>query len=87
MTDAVCETYAAAFVRYLRSEGAPIGGMLIGRDLRPSSPRIAAACVRSVQSLGVGAIDCGVVPTPALALEAARRDVAAIMVTGSPVRP
>ena len=38
---------------------------------------------RSVQSLGVGAIDCGVVPTPALALEAARRGVAAIMVTGS----
>lgn len=83
MTDSVCETYAAAFVSHLRSGGAPIAEMLIGRDLRPSSPRIAAACVRSVQSLGVGAIDCGVVPTPALALEAARRGAPAIMVTGS----
>ena len=59
MTDSVCETYAAAFFSPLRSGGAPIAEMLIGRDLRPSSPRIAAACVRSVQSLGACATDCG----------------------------
>jgi len=80
MTDAVCADYAAAFVRSL-AEGP--GEVLIGRDLRPSSPRIAAACARGVAAQGWGAIDCGVVPTPALALAALRGRVPAIMVSGS----
>ena len=63
--------------------GAPPDAMLVGRDLRPSSPQIAAACLRALRARGVRAIDCGVLPTPALALEAARRGAAAVMVTGS----
>ena len=78
MTDPVCEAYVAAFVRHL-------GGavVLIGRDLRPSSPRIAAACARAVAAGGAVAIECGVVPTPALALEALRLRACAVMVSGS----
>ena len=83
MPDAVCEAYAAAFVDHLRRTGLPPHEVLAGRDLRPSSPRIAAACLRALRARGVRAIDCGVVPTPALALEAARRGAAAVMVTGS----
>jgi phosphomannomutase len=83
MPDAVCEAYAAAFVEHLRRTGAPPREVLAGRDLRPSSPRIAAACLRALRARGVRAIDCGVVPSPALALEAARRGAAAVMVTGS----
>ncbi len=83
MSDSVCESYAAAFVTYLRGETTPVAEVLFARDLRPSSQRIAAACMRAVQALGARAVDCGVVPTPALALEAGRRGVPAIMVTGS----
>jgi phosphomannomutase len=83
MTDEVCAAHAAAFVRHLRATGSPVAAVLVGEDLRPSSPRIAAACRGAVRAEGATAVACGVVPTPALALEAARRGVPAIMVTGS----
>lgn len=80
MTDTTCADYAAAFVRSLDTSP---GLILIGRDLRPSSPRIAAACARGVATEGWQAVDCGMVPTPALALAAMRRQLPAIMVSGS----
>ncbi len=83
MTDEVCAAHAAAFLRHLRRSGGRFDAVLVGEDLRPSSPRIAAACRRAIRGEGAAAIACGVVPTPALALEAARRGVPAIMVTGS----
>ena len=82
MTDPVCAAWTAAFLAHLGREERP-GAVLVGRDLRPSSPRIAAACRGAIRDAGLTAIDCGVVPTPALALEAARRGLPAIMVTGS----
>ena len=46
--------------------------VLVGRDRRPSSPRIAAACrARQSRPRALTPLDCGVLPTPALALEAA----------------
>lgn len=83
MTDPVCERYAGAFLTHLGHDGARPQAVLLGRDLRPSSPRILAACARAAVVLGIDAIDCGVLPTPALALEAAARGLPAIMVTGS----
>ncbi|WP_238368502.1 phosphomannomutase [Mesobacterium pallidum] len=59
------------------------GTVCVGRDLRPSSPRIAGDVIAAVRSMGVRAVDCGALPTPALALEAQRRGAAAVMVTGS----
>ena len=47
---------------------------------RPGSRRPAGGRSRAE---GMTAVGCGVVPTPALALEAARRGAAAVMVTGS----
>ncbi|MFT3973180.1 MAG: phosphomannomutase [Amaricoccus sp.] len=82
MTDPVSAAWTAAFLTHLGTGGAP-AAVLVGRDLRPSSPRIAAACRGAIRDAGFTAIDCGVVPTPALALEAARRGLPAIMVTGS----
>ena len=84
MSDEACGGYVAAFLRHLRS-AAPVSEVLVGRDLRPSSPRIAAACCAAIAGAGAGAVDCGVLPTPALALEAQRRGVPAVMVTGSHV--
>lgn len=58
-------------------------GLFVGRDLRPSSPAIAATIVRAARHAGLAVTDCGAVPTPALALAALRAGAAAIMVTGS----
>lgn len=74
--------YAAAFVRYLQGRGS-VGDVLIGRDLRASSPQIAASVISAVAAMGSKPVDCGELPTPALALEALRRGAPAIMVTGS----
>ena len=71
--------YAAAFLRYLRGRG-PVERVFVGRDLRASSPDIARSVI---EALDIEVIDCGEVPTPALALEAMRRGAPAIMVTGS----
>ena len=71
--------YAAAFLRYLKGRG-PVTQILVGRDLRASSPEIARSVIAA---LDVEAVDCGALPTPALAFEAMRRKAPAIMVTGS----
>ena len=75
--------YAAAFLKHLEASGRPPRAVLVGRDLRSSSPQIAADCARAARALGIEAIDCGALPTPALAAEAIRRGLPAIMVTGS----
>lgn len=82
MTDPISAAWTAAFLAHLARDARP-EAVLVGRDLRPSSPRIAAACRGAIRDAGLTAIDCGVVPTPALALEATRRGLPAIMVTGS----
>jgi phosphomannomutase len=83
MTDEACARWTAAFMAHLAGQGARPAAVLVGRDLRPSSPRIAAAVRGAVRAAGADAVDCGVLPTPALALEAARRGLPAVMVTGS----
>jgi phosphomannomutase len=58
-------------------------GLMVGRDLRESSPAIAAMVCAAAAARGLPVIDCGALPTPALALAAQRASCAAIMVTGS----
>lgn len=59
------------------------GEVLIGRDLRSSSPLIAAQCAQAVADAGLEPVDCGAVPTPALAQAAMAAGSPAVMVTGS----
>lgn len=59
------------------------GSVMVGWDLRPSSPAIAETVLAAIAAAGLTAIRAGAVPTPALALAAATRDCGAIMVTGS----
>lgn len=62
----------------------PTGGTVhVGRDLRPSSPAIAAAVIDAVRAAGLSAVDAGALPTPALAMAAMAAGHAAVMVTGS----
>ena len=85
MTDRVCYGYTAGFLRHMADEGefAPGREVALAGDLRPSSPRILAACARAVRDLGGVPVFCGYVPTPALALFAFARGIPSLMVTGS----
>ncbi len=78
-------SHVRAFCAMIGEDGAagPGGEVLIGRDLRSSSPLIAAQCARAIVDAGLVALDCGAIPTPALALAAAQCGAPAIMVTGS----
>ncbi|MFK7863349.1 MAG: phosphomannomutase, partial [Pseudohongiellaceae bacterium] len=57
--------------------------LCVARDLRPSSKRIAGDIIREALTLGLRVLDCGTLPTPALALFAHSKNAGAIMVTGS----
>lgn len=76
--------YTAAFLRHVSGLGGQGSGrVFLGRDFRQSSPAIASDCAAAVAAAGLEAVDCGTVPTPALALHAMAAGGAAIMVTGS----
>lgn len=76
--------YVAAFLRHVQASGQMAGGrVLVGYDLRPSSPAIARDCLVAIAHAGFTPIDCGAVATPALALRALETQSAAVMITGS----
>ncbi|MDD9746391.1 MULTISPECIES: phosphomannomutase [Marinovum] len=79
LTDALVADHTRAFLA-----ACPHGGALyLGRDLRPSSPRIAAVVAATARAEGLEVVDCGALPTPALALASLAAGKAAVMVTGS----
>ncbi|HET9598109.1 MAG TPA: phosphomannomutase [Anaeromyxobacteraceae bacterium] len=85
LTDEVSFAYARAFLQVLERGGAlqPRGAVALGHDLRPSSPRITAACVAACWAAGARPVLCGAIPTPAVAFYALQARVPAIMITGS----
>ncbi|WP_187431731.1 Phosphoglucosamine mutase (plasmid) [Roseobacter fucihabitans] len=79
MTPALITAHVQAFLA-----ACDAGGILcVGRDLRPSSPRIAGDVIAAARARGTRVIDCGALPTPALALAAQAAGAGAVMVTGS----
>jgi phosphomannomutase len=85
MTDRVCFAYTVGFLQYLERQGTirpgdPVG---VAGDFRPSTPRIMAAACRAVARLGYRPVNCGAVPTPAVAAYGISEGVASLMVTGS----
>lgn len=77
------QAWTAAFLRHMDQSGTTKRLLLVGRDLRASSPAIAEDCRVAAQALGWAVADCGALPTPALALAALEHEAAAVMVTGS----
>ena len=77
--------YATAFACYLLEERMVQSGdrIFIAGDYRPSTPDIAATCMGAITRAGLVPIDCGAIPTPALAAYAMSRNAACLMVTGS----
>lgn len=80
MSDEVCYAYAKAF---LGAVAANCRSVVVGHDLRPSSPRIAAACVQAIRDSGCEPLFVGALPTPALAYFCSLRASPGIIVTGS----
>ncbi|MEP0510956.1 MAG: phosphomannomutase, partial [Aurantimonas coralicida] len=77
--------YTLAFLRHVRDGDRPGAEQMVffGRDLRASSPEILEACIAAAHAAGFRAVDCGAVPTPALALAAMHQGCPAVMITGS----
>jgi phosphomannomutase len=86
MTDLVCYVYTKGFLLYLESVGElnkPGTEIAIAGDYRPSTDRIMLAVSRAVSDMGYVPVNCGKVPSPAVALYGIVNQVPAIMVTGS----
>ena len=85
MTDRVCYAYTAAFLEHLESLQEIRHGsrVALAGDLRPSTPRILAACAAAIEDSGYAPVNCGAIPTPAVANWAIREGIASLMVTGS----
>ncbi|TNM65336.1 phosphomannomutase [Aliirhizobium smilacinae] len=77
--------YSHAFAKHLISSGLAKKGdkVLVGRDLRPSSPSIAATCIGALRDAGLDPVDCGDVSTPVLALYGLHIGAPSLMITGS----
>ena len=85
LDDATCFAYTSAFLTHLKTTQGLKPGMSVwvGMDLRPSSPRMAAACLAAIVHVGCRPVFCGAIPTPALAHSALQDKAPAVMITGS----
>ncbi len=100
MTDLEVYINTRGFLDYLRQIGDIGSGdpVALAQDLReidpssglPSSPRIALVVTQAIRDAGLSVVNCGKIPTPALACYAQQEDAAtnkrpmpSIMVTGS----
>lgn len=81
MTDEVCFAYTLAFLQAIKAKNGERVALAV--DLRPSSPKIAAAVAAAIQHAGLQVDFCGAIPTPALAFYAQTQGIAGIVVTGS----
>lgn len=81
-TDEVCGAFTSSFLTVMR-ENYAFKSLALAIDRRPSSPAMAAACAGMAKAMGVQVDYYGILPTPALALQALKDDVPAIMITGS----
>jgi len=85
MTDQVCWLYVSAFLQYLKeSNQLSAGGRVaVAGDLRFSSPRVTAAVMTAIGDHGYTPVNCGHIPSPAVALYGFTHNIPSMMVTGS----
>ncbi len=85
MTDEICYAYTVAFIQYLEEIGelsAP-SHIALGGDLRASTDRIMKSVARAIQDRGYHPVNCGRLPSPALAYYGLIKGIPSVMVTGS----
>lgn len=85
MTDEVCFAYVCGFLQHMSDIGqfTPGSSVAIAGDLRPSTPRILAACAAAIRHMGGQVAYCGFVPSPAVAAYGFAHSIPSLMVTGS----
>ena len=86
MTDRVCYAYTRGFLQYLESiqeMKRPGESVAVAGDFRPSTGRVMEAVCRAIEDMGYRPLNCGRIPSPAVALFGLSRGIPAIMVTGS----
>jgi phosphomannomutase/phosphoglucomutase len=86
LNEEVAVAVGKAFGTVLRrwEEGLPKGPVAVGRDVRRSSPRLAAAVIEGIVATGWDVVDLGVVPTPVVYFYLHQHPAAGgIIVTGS----
>ena len=87
MTDLECYLNTLGFLAFATQTDTlkPGTKVYVGRDLRPSSERISQAVHKAITDSGFQTVNCGLIPTPAVALYAMSQKAPSIMVTGSHV--
>ena len=86
MTDRICYAYTRGFLQFLEDAGElrrQNEEVIVGGDLRPSTPRLMEAVLRGVTAAGYRPINSGFLPSPAIALHGLERRIPSVMVTGS----
>lgn len=85
MTDLECYINTVGFLHFAEmSDGLKKGERVcIAGDLRDSTSRIMRAIARAIEDSGYKVVNCGLIPTPALAYYAFQQGALAVMVTGS----
>ncbi len=86
LTDRVAYAYTQGFLQYLEccgelpAKGVPVA---VAGDFRPSTGRIMTAAMQAAADLGYRPLNCGRIPSPALALAGLEGGFPTVMVTGS----
>lgn len=85
ITDLEVYINTLGYLNYLQNQGQikPGDTVVIARDFRDSSPRIAAAVAQAITDFGAQVVDLGRLSTPALTLWGIQNKVVSVMVTGS----
>lgn len=84
ITDLEAWIATRGFLEFLVQRGdCARGPVAVAGDLRPSTPRIARAVHRAAVDAGFEVVDCGTIPSPALAYFAFSQRMPSVMVTGS----
>ena len=85
LTDQICYLYTLGFLTYLKRENrmGSAGKVAVAGDLRGSTPRIMRAVVKAIEDFESTPLNCGYIPSPAVALFGIEQGIPSIMVTGS----
>jgi len=81
--DFLVTSFTISFLTYLKDSGFKFKRVVVGKDLRASSPRILNAVLHGIRQLDLTPINGGDCPTPALGYYCSTHRCPGIMVTGS----
>jgi phosphomannomutase len=83
LDERVAQALGAALVQTLRAAGEPVDRVVIGHDMRRTSPGLTAAFLAGATAEGAGAVDVGLATTDMLYYASGSMDLPGAMVTAS----